>query len=42
VTGLEPVVSLISGSILFLGLGICLVILFFIYFELYRRRKLGR
>jgi hypothetical protein len=37
---MEPLVSGISGSILFIGLGICVVLLFVLYFELYRRRKL--
>jgi LPXTG-motif cell wall-anchored protein len=36
----EPLVSGESGSILFIGLVICVVLLFILYFALYRRRKL--
>jgi|MudIll2142460700_1097286.scaffolds.fasta_scaffold82772_2 hypothetical protein len=39
---MEPVVSWISGNILFIGLAVCLILLLVIYFELYRRRKLKR
>jgi len=35
-------ISWISDNIFIIGLAVCLVILFLIYFELYRRRKLGR